>query len=207
MALIDSTYFVNEINLPSDNLANIDSYITLYQEEILRKLLGYELLEALENDLDVNGEPQSQRFIDLVNGAEFSFDFCGDTINEKWEGLRGINFKSLIAYYTYYRYRENTDTFFDGAGQIEPNHENSVNGDAIPKLVSVWNKMIDLYGDFHWCECYLPNYSPSLILLRDSQTYIHLNDYPSAYNFLLANRTNYPEWVFKPIRKLNQYGI
>lgn len=223
MSFIDNTYFINDISIPGNSIqaANIDAYITRYEDEILKKLLGYTLWKALIADLDGNGDPQTQRFTDIVDGAEFSFDFEGNTINTKWEGLRNTLKKSLIAYWVYFQYRNETENYFSGIGQRKGKGENSVMADITPKIVFSWNKMIELYGETP--KYYYPYNQTTVFNARlssldfkkylddsfflDQGNYDYWNPLPSAYNFLLANIYDYPEWVFKPIRKLNIFGI
>jgi hypothetical protein len=200
MSLIDNTYFINDINLPGDvltNNSNFNNIIARYEPEVLTDLLGYELYKALLADLDGNGNPVTQRFIDLIDGAEFSFEFCGYTINTKWNGLRNSDKTSLISYYTYFEYREDNDTFYASGAQVEALTENSTNIGQIAKLTDIYNKMVELYGQ--------SRYNNST--WYDPDTFEHLTDEPSAYNFLLANKADYPEWVFKSKSKINQFGI
>lgn len=221
MSFIDNTYFINDINIPVNvyQQADIDQYIERYEDKILQKLLGFALWKALIDDLD-NGNPQSERFIDLVDGVEFSFNYINSTINTKWEGLRNTKLKSLIAYWVYFQYRNENESFFSGIGQRKGKGENSESSDVMPKLVYSWNKMIELYGDTP--KCYEP-YNQTAYNHRVTNRYFkiyldkewflnqlnyeHYNILPSAYNFLLANINNYPEWVFEPIKKLNIFGV
>lgn len=215
MGLIDNTYFINDINIAGTILSsqnNFDDVIDRYEPEILECGLGYELYKALLADLDVSGDPQTQRFIDLIDGAEFTFEVCGETVTEKWEGLRNTDKKSLCSYYVYFQYRSETDSFYSASGQQnEALTENSTKSDNYAKLVKSWNKMVLLYGDVS-IHCYgsanrtISNYGYRTNY-RDISTYEHYNDLPSMYNFLLANKDNYPEWIFKPIKKLNQFDI
>jgi hypothetical protein len=213
MSLIDTTYFINDIDIAGSILENdFDQIIDRYEPEILTDLLGYELYKALVADLDSNGKPQTQRFIDLIDGAEFSFEFNSDTINTKWNGLRNTAKKSLISYFVYYQYRGENDSFYSAAGsQVEPTFENATKSDNWPKLVNSWNKMLELYGltpdvyKNHWRQYYC--YYSVDWTWRDTSEFSHYNDEPSCYNFLLANVNDYPEWVFKPKFKLNQFGI
>ena len=222
MSFIDNTYFVKDIAIPINSTlqAISDEYILRYENEILQKLLGYELLKALLADLDGSGDPQTQRFIDLVDGAEFSFDFNDNTINTKWEGLRNTMKKSFIAYWVYFQYRNENESFFSGIGQRKGKGENSVMVDVRPKLVSSWNKMIKLYGKTpkYYYPYQTTRYNARItdrfykVLLDkefflDQSNYEHYNCDPSAYNFLLANIDDYPEWIFEPIKKLNVFGI
>ena len=87
MSLIDTTYFVGDISLPVSTNSNISSNltnsITRYEDEILKKLLGYELWRDFKAGI-AEDEPD-QKWIDLRDGAEFSFEYWGHTITTKVE--------------------------------------------------------------------------------------------------------------------------
>lgn len=201
MSFINKTYFINDINLTSAQLDNIINWITIYEEEILKKLLGYTLHTELIADLDINGNPQTTKFINLVGGAEFSFTTInGYDVSTKWMGLRdSTRLKSLIAYYTYYQYRNENETYNTTSGQKINNSENSTKADVVPKLINAWNKMIDLYGNVPY------KYNKEYFLNNDN--YRHYNSNPSAFNYLLANIDDFNNWVFEPLEKINVFGI
>jgi hypothetical protein len=56
-------------------------------------------------------------------------------------------------------------------------------------MKNAWNKFVDLYGETGYVG-------------MDNTTYVVWNDYPSAYNFLLANLSDYPDWRFTPQEKI-----
>lgn len=205
MSYIDYTYFVGDISLPVSSNVNlrtaITEAITAYEDEILKKLLGYTLWKALDDDLDSNGDPQTQIYIDLVKGAEFTFTYDGYTINTKWEGLVNTAKKSLLAYYVYYQYRRNFVGNSSGIAEVVNKPENATVVSPLHKITRAWNRMVDLYGETPNILFKYPDY-----FLTDSN-YEHFNTQPSAYNFLLANSTDYPDWVFTPIRKINRFEI
>lgn len=197
MSLIDNTYFINDINLVGSQLTNIQQYIDIYEPEILKSLLGYELYKALLADLNEAGNPQSDRFINLINGAEFTITDGGNTITEKWEGLVNTKKQSLISYHVYFNYRQINENVNTGVGQKNIIAENSENASYVEMMVGINNKMIDLYG----------NTGINRIINYNNANYGYYNYLPSAYNFLLSNIDDYPEWIFKPIEKINVFGI
>jgi hypothetical protein len=200
--LIDNTYFVGDISVPLSSNAtlnsNFNAAIARYEDEILRKLLGYTLWKALKVQIDAAS--YSAPWKDFIEGAEFSFEFNGNTINEKWNGLINDEKVSLIAYYIYYQHRKFNDTIYTGIGETKPKGENSRPASPLLKMVQVNNLMVNLYGN-------IPNYYRKYCSFSDSGNYEHYDDKPSAYNFLLANIDNYEGWVFKPIGKQNVFGI
>ena len=203
MSFIDESYFINEINIPTNdnNLATISQFILRYEKEVLKSLLGYELYTALIADLDNYGTPQTQRFIDLVDGKEFSFEVNGSTINTKWEGLINEDKVSLISYYIYFNYRNQFENVFTGVNEVQSISENSTFVSVMPRLVDTWFNFLQLYGDL---PIGINQYNANFL---NNESYSYYNVEPSAYNFLLANLDDYPEWVFKPLGKLNIWGI
>lgn len=203
MSLIDTTYFVNDLNVPLSSNTTLNAVFTQaiarYEDEILKDLLGYALWREF-TDAVASESPLAQKWVDLKDGAEFSFEFGGNTINTKWNGLVNSDKKSLIAYYIYYQHRVNTDSDYTSLGQSRSKSENSVMVNPLPKMVQVYNSMVSLYGA-------IPASSRKYKSFLNNANYIHYNADPSAYNFLLANRATYSNWVFKPKGKVNVWGI
>jgi hypothetical protein len=194
--MIDTSYFIQDISIPNlDKVTNsITTAISRYEKEILINLLGYELYNEFVTELA--GSP-AQKWLDLRDGADFELEFNGRTYSLHWNGLVNDDKVSLISYYVYYKYRENNITVTTGVGEARGKAENSVIVDDIPKMVNAWNSMVDLYGyipkvyHYTWTMDYLRAYTPIA----------------SAYNFLWANRVDYPTWVFEPIAYKNRFDL
>lgn len=108
--IIDSTYFVNRLNLPqtgnSAGLAEVQDFIDQYEPEYLQCALGYDLWQAFINGIDGSGLPE-QRWIDLLQGKEFTKQNC----TYKWPG-----FAPLTEGGTYEINSSNFRDFTAGAG-------------------------------------------------------------------------------------------
>ena len=93
--LIVTSYFTGEIAIPNvrENANALNQAIEQYEKEILIQLLGYKLYSLMVADL-VNGEPQSQIFIDLVNDAEFTHVIHGESMLMKWSRAK---FRTTLA--------------------------------------------------------------------------------------------------------------
>lgn len=202
MSLIDTTYFVRDINVPLSANAtlntNFTNSINRYEDEILKMLLGYSLWKEFKAGLEE--ESPAEKWTNLRDGAEFSFTFDGQTITTKWEGLANDSKISLIAYYVYYMHRKFNDTEFTGLAERKSRSKDYIPVSPLHKLVWAYNSMVDLYGA-------IPTRVRKVSTFLNVDSYEHWNDAPSAYNFLLANKDTYTGWVFKPLAKQNAFGI
>ncbi|TSA56918.1 hypothetical protein D4R42_02665 [bacterium] len=202
MAFIDSTYFTGEILIPNASEdAQLTQAITQYEKEILIKLLGYSLYTALLADLDESGDPATQIYTDLVDGAEFTHDFYGEEITLRWEGLRNTALLSLIAYYVYYKFIERHLVEYHGKAMtilLKGKDWERVN--PVYKLCDIWDKMRALYGKIPYKTGFTyPVKGEDLGAVYDME--------PSAYNFLYANKDDYPDWYFTALWNINAFGI
>ena len=204
MSLIDYTYFVQNVNIPvSSNTAlsaPVTEAIARYEPEILKMLLGYKLYSEMMTayNASIADPPTALPDIwdDFINGAEFEFELNGNTITEYWIGLKNDSKISLIANYVYFNHRSNTDTKYSGIGEIKSKAENSKVISPRVKMVNALNNMLKMYGETDYY--YVP---------VSNSDYRHFDDSPSAYNFLLANLANYPDWKFKQIESINVWGL
>jgi hypothetical protein len=200
---IDSTYFVGEIAIPNaSSETDLTQAITQYEKEILIDLLGYPLYALLIADLS-NGVPVTQKFLDLVNGADFTHTYMGEDITLHWNGFKNTALQSLIAYYVFYKYVERDVTRLYGTGVSQANvQEGWSRVSPVNKLCAVWERMRELYGKIP--PEFRCMYSRPVIGANMPCTF---NCDPSAYNFLYANKDDYPDWIFKPQWNINAFGI
>ena len=198
MSFIDSTYFTGEIAVPgASSETGLTQAITQYEKEILIKLLGYKLYSLLIADLS-NGAPVTQKYIDLVNGKEFTLTFNGSDYLVEWQGLG-----SLIAYYVFYRYVERNITSFYGTGVSQSNvQEGWQRVSPESKMINAWERMRELYGKV---PPEYKQYYDRPLLGTDLSEVWELSG--TAYNFLLTNIADYPDWVFTPLWNMNKFGI
>ena len=198
MSFIDSTYFTGEIAVPgASSETGLTQAITQYEKEILIKLLGYKLYSLLMADLS-NGAPVTQKYIYLVNGKEFTLTFNGSDYLVEWQGLG-----SLIAYYVFYRYVERNITSFYGTGVSQSNvQEGWQRVSPESKMINAWERMRELYGKIppEYKQYYdAPKPGTDLSVVHELSG--------SAYNFLLTNIADYPDWIFTPLWIMNKFGI
>ena len=199
--IIDTSYFNGEIEVPNSNQSEIatdlNESITKYEQEVLIQLLGYPLFKELKAVADYG---LGDKWDKLVNGEEFSYTLNGVTVTTKWEGLRGFDKKSLIAYYVYFMHRRKRKSYTAGGGsEVESKHDNSEKVSPYVKLVEVWNEFIVLYGG----ECYQPKE-----VIQYTNLLYPIDEFPSAFNYLIAKRADFPTWTFTSKGgKLNIFGF
>ena len=212
--IIDESYFINDIAIANTSqeatLANLNSAIVKYEKEALISILGYELYE-----LYIAGSAV-QIYKDILDGKEFSFEFCGKTVTRKWIGLANSEKDSLLAYYTYVNYEKDRNTFNSAVGFVTPKVENAEQSNPRLKYVNSWNAYVFQRGDFQKInKCSNRSYlrgrryrENTLSFAKfDLTTYEFLNDDPSLFNFLLANVASYPKWEFTPVDNINIFDL
>jgi len=207
MSVIDGSYFINEITLA--NIKEHGSYTSVitnaidkYEPEIMIDLLGYELYGLLIADLSKDIGDREQRFIDLVDGAEFRHPDTDQLL--KWIGLQNTQKESLIAYYVFFNHVYNSNIQMSGLGTVRHEGKNSENVSPFDKLQVAWENFQRLYANFDYDvnECY---FSEDGVLVDDLSGVF--NTLPTAYNFLYANKDDYPEWVFKVKYDINIFNL
>lgn len=183
MALIDSTYFINDISLPGNALSgareDISQYLDKYQKQVLISLLGYPLWKLVQAEIDAE---VYTNYNGLVNGEEYDVEYLGETTTVKWNGLKNSDLVSLIAYYVYYFYMKDHVTHTTGIGESVSEKENAVSISPVRKMVDAWNHFCDLYGSINDCDIV-----------------------PSAYNYLYEK--DYDGWLFTSLDKQNVFSL
>ena len=168
---IDKSYFITDITLPKSSFDDIESFVERFEREVLQYLLGFPLYLSLINNKTV--EPYKS----LIDGAEYEVSLNGITYMINWSGLRGTAKQSLIAYYVYCEYMSNKVTSTQSVGETKSIQENSSNVGIVSKVLSAYVKFEELYG-----------YNGQSVLV------------PSAYNYLKANLTDFPNWYFTELK-------
>ena len=137
MSIIDETYFIGKISIPTDNdnrINKLQTYIDHSQEEYLIKSLGYELYKLFIAELPV---PTSQRFTDILDGA----DFTNETTDklDRWIGLQNDEKVSMLTYFAYFNYLEGVNETESSNGVTMSKMENSDKVSPIQKQVRAYN--------------------------------------------------------------------
>lgn len=131
----------------------LQQYIDENESKLIYQLLGTELGALFIADLDVNGVPQTQRFIDIYNSFALEDD-CKQYISD---GL-----KDYLLGLIYFDYVRNTNTYNSQLGNKSSLTENSeYAGNLIHDLSQRYNKGIATGKNIQWyCDCHLPEDYP-----------------------------------------------
>ena len=131
--LIDSSFFVNELEIPNSDDTNvaaaITSFIQKYEPQCLLRILGYSLYKSYQAD------PASTRMTDLINGVEYSVN----GVLNYWKGLKYDPKQSLIASYIYWFWQQNEATKSSGLGTVIPKGASLVSVAPLWKMQAAWN--------------------------------------------------------------------
>ena len=131
--------FTGPINLPNVDVytqATLTACIDVHEPEYLQKAMGY-VFYKLFND---NIASADARWVALRNGSTYT-DCNG--ITQKWEGFTVVG-KSPIAYFIYYWYRRENDTYTSQAGEKKGKTSNAVDTTGYVKMCNAWASMSDM---------------------------------------------------------------
>ena len=217
--LIDYNYFVGDIEIPNvDNdavLVNLNRVIDQTQKKVLIDLFGYHLYKSFEDGLDEVSP--AQKWLDLRDGADYTFTYNGETYNMRWDGfINTTDYVSLIAYFTYYYYMTDRLRMNTGDSITLTNTQNGIRDEDNYKLVNAWNKGFRLYGEKRLItsgnRVQRVSYS-DLPIINVSGNYCPKNRFEqSALNFIWEMNDQegddyYDKWIFKEIETINEFGI
>lgn len=150
--------FVGKISLATNSLdEEFEDFSAQSEEDLLLCLLNAKLYNELIADLDGNNDPQTQKFIDLVDGVTYVDSDTQETIN--YLGLR-----DLIRYYVFSVWREEQYTRNSEVGQIRENTENATQTSRTQLKIAIkkrWNEFVVKYNStvcfiFNNYETYFP---------------------------------------------------
>ncbi len=151
--LIDKDYFVGEINIPDTDKENVverlNFFITKYEEEVLRNVLGNALYLAFKAGIEAT-EPE-QKWKDLRDGK----DYTDNSDNAQcWIGLCNSTKKqSLIANYVYYQWLRDKVSTTTAVGEVQQKSESGEKVSPAVKMCRAWNEMVQWANDlFHFLD-------------------------------------------------------
>lgn len=209
MLYIDKTYFTKQLSVAnteeptSDATTELNSSIDRYVSQFLKLTLGNVLFSELKSyttdgELDISAP---QKWKNLIDGCDYIID--GTTYT--WQGLRyteGAFKVSLLANYVYVnQFNTNINSQL---GQVLIEGKNSNVVDGTPHLVSILNEFVEMYQGSY--DCNPKQHYRNGVLFIDYYGN-RQSGYVSYLQFLLDNKTDYPNATAGSIEYKNSLGI
>ena len=215
--IIDNTYFekgwlfipnnkdINASPVGSPTIeTDLDLFRIEYERELLLNALGVTLYDELQAEID--GTLTTQKWIDLVNGKNYTIN----GITKRWNGLKGANSQSLIAFYVYCQYLRNDNSTYLTTGIAQNTANNAERSDPSPKFVKSWTRFLSQYQGSYYNNGY-----PTVIYNRSGMVGLdyygsdnvesNLFQYLTDQNELIP--TDFPDFEFKFYESYNTFGI
>ena len=213
--IIDNTYFnkgwlfipnnkdINAKPIGSPTVqSELDFFIEEYERELLLNALGVNLYNELQSELPT---PSTQKWIDLIDGKDYAIN--GKT--KRWNGLKGVNMQSLIAFFVYCQYLRNDNSTYLTTGISQTTARNAERSDPNVKYVKSWNKFLDQY------QGGLNSSYPTVIVNNRGMVgldyYGNQNVESSLFEYLTEqnelDNTSFPDFEFKIYETYNTMGI
>lgn len=173
------------------------------ERQLLIDCLNVTLYNELTIALD-NLPSADQKWRDLVEGKSYTKD--GDTFY--WEGLRGFNKNSLVAYYVFCAYMQNDDSYYSTTGVKKVEANGSVNSGTTKKYVNAFNEFVAKYQDkyredevSYFVDCY------GAVVGVDYYNQQNKSQNVSLEKFLKDHPDDFPDIAFRRYEMLNTWGI
>jgi hypothetical protein len=135
--IITSSDFSSIIATDVFTVDEVDGAIDTYEKQLIYELLGVELANLFIGDLDVNGVPQTQRFLDI-------FESWFKTIDE--DVVQSVGMKQMLVWWVFFFYVR--EQWQDNSIQGNVENEGSINRDSrmsYATLVKNYNVAIKTY--------------------------------------------------------------
>lgn len=176
--IIDSSYFVLDVNVPDGTYSILDSMITRYEHVILEYVLGPTLYKLM---VDNASDAIYKR---ILEPHDYEIQYMGATHKVYWNGLTNADKISLLAYYVYVQWVRNGITTTLKTGEIKSISENSEQAPVNQKIAYAWRLMRELVG-----YAGQPMHKPSL------------------YNLLTEYESDYPTWLFTDVGRFTAFDL
>lgn len=159
MPITDTTYyqrgkkFIPNLQSLTTGVPNNASKFEYIRDNIERELLIKALNITLYNELNtaLDDLPNADvKWINLVEGTEY----VKDGVTYRFDGLRGFNKDSMVAYYVFCKYLENDESYYSTTGTVKSKALNSEMFNPTRKYLDAWNIFLMKYQDEYTVDNY-----------------------------------------------------
>jgi len=217
MSITNASFYKGQLNLPNIGTTsssigggseNFLDFILEFEEEALVFALGRKLYtEFIVDNTDGNGvvNPGADpKWFDLMDGTTYT----KSGVEYNWKGIKynsnGRNY-SLLAYYVYYRYVNEQQSYVSDVGTVSPEAANSEKTSAIRRSVKAYQNFLKIYGEN--CTTHRNFYYHNGILIKDYYGNRDNTGDVTLYRFLLDHEENYDNWKFTSLENINTFQI
>lgn len=119
----------------------LDETIVKYEREFV---LGFFNNITLYNELNtaLDDLPSADiKWQNLVNGTEY----VKDSVTYRFDGLRGFEKDSMVAFYVFCKYMENDESYYSTTGVVKSNAQNADSFSPTRKYLDAWYILLDKY--------------------------------------------------------------
>lgn len=200
--VVEITPTSGEEATPSDTL---DLFISKCERDLLLKALGVTLYEELIASFDESNNQVAGKWKDLVEGKTYT-DVNG--VKRIWEGLRGYDKQSLVAFYVFKEYLRDDEINYTATGTVKPDSKNATNFSPTPKFIKAEIEFIKMYQGNR-------NNTPNIVVNGFGSVgfdwYGISSPQVSLYTYLVdqndLDASSFPDFEFTFYRQLTSLGI
>lgn len=195
-------YIPNRDDAPNSailgNETELQGFIDEYEEDVLVKLLGYDLYSELQPELlklpfTIGAiETADAKWIDLVNGVD---------------NYRGM--KKLIVGYVFWKFLQSDESHYSTVGVEKENSDNAEAFPVRPKAIQQYRKFYEYaIGSYYSVGSYnKPSIWGNLKVVLWSGAYGSDSNFKSLYQYLNENLDLYNNWAPSNFKNQNQFDV
>lgn len=212
--ITDFTYYTGKKFIPNINNLNteiagvpnsgndLQLFIDKYERQLLIDFLNIDLYNELNTALD--DLPNADvKWRNLVEGVEYT----KDSKKYRFDGLRGNEKDSLVAYYVFCKYLENDESYYSTTGTIKADAANSNNFTPTRKYQFSWYEFLEKYQNEDRGNYPKEIYYDGVFVGLDYYNARSENYLVTLETFLKDNESDYEGYNFKYYESMNSLGI
>ncbi|QIG62283.1 hypothetical protein [Tenacibaculum phage JQ] len=214
MNITDATYYqlgkkfipsIGAIQAPVQGVPTnddkLDYFIAKYERLLLLNSLGVTLYNELKQAL-LDIDNAATKWQNLVKGIEY----VKDGVTYRFDGLRGFEKDSFVAYFVFCKYMENDESYYSTTGTTKAKAENTTYFEPTRKYIDAWNIFLNGY------QKTVTNSHPNYYTLDGEIVGIDYYNEPkggivSLEQYLEDNKADFEGYSFKRYESINSLGI
>ena len=186
----------------STSVDRLTDFIVSNERLLLFSFLNVELYDELETAL-LDIDNAAAKWQNLVKGVSY----VKDTVTYRFDGLRGFNKESLMAYFVFCEYLKNDNSYYATSGVVKTVNKNTQSFDATTKYITKYSAFLERYQDDENCNEAVYYMSNDGIVGVDYYGNSNNNGVVTLETFLRDNAADYEGYNFNRFDRINSFGI